>query len=269
VDGRQALYAAWAALLLTGTYPLWRAWRANRATTLRQAVVWAGLAWAAWVLSAATRAAFPNEDAGLWRYLPPCVTGCAAVAVLGARRPGVRAWNFVVLGLLAVLLRPVFQGLGELREIDLASLIVLATALAVGLINYLPTPLAAAAVPAAAVCAAEVAGLLGAFGGSWQPVEVAALALLAAAPWAGLAALRRRGGGTDFDRSWRDFRDRYGLVWGLRVCDQFNRAARHAGWPASLRWGGLRTPPGAAPDLKGPTAGLHALLKRFGPEEAQ
>ena len=37
------------------------------------------------------------------------------MAVLGARRPGVTAWNFVVAGLLAVLLRPLFEGLGELR----------------------------------------------------------------------------------------------------------------------------------------------------------
>jgi hypothetical protein len=267
VDGRQALYAACAALLLTGSYPLWRAWRANRATTLRQAVVWAGLAWAAWVLSAATRAAFPNEDATLWRYLPPCVTGCAAVAVLGARRPGVRAWNFVVLGLLAMLLLPVFTALGELRDLELPPLLFLSAALAVGLINYLPTPLAATAIPVAAACAAEVV-VLGRWapGGLWEAVF---LAFLAVGPWAGLAARRRRGAGTDFDRAWRAFRDRYGLVWGLRVCDQFNRAARHAGWPVSLRWGGLRTPPGSAPDLKGPTAGLHALLKRFGPEEAQ
>ena len=37
-----------------------------------------------------------------------------------------------------------------------------------------------------------------------------------------------------------------------------------------LRWAGLRpTTPGANPDLRVPTVGLHALLKRFGPEERQ
>jgi hypothetical protein len=38
------------------------------------------------------------------RYLALCLTGCVGVAVLGARRPGVGAWDFVLLGLLAVLL---------------------------------------------------------------------------------------------------------------------------------------------------------------------
>ena len=37
------------------------------------------------------------------------------MAVWGRDGPGVGAWNFVVAGLLAVLLLPVLNGLGELR----------------------------------------------------------------------------------------------------------------------------------------------------------
>jgi hypothetical protein len=39
---------------------------------------------------------------------------------------------------------------------------------------------------------------------------------------------------------WLDFRDRWGLVWGQRVREQFNHAAENAGWPIQLRWLGLR-----------------------------
>ena len=50
-----------------------------------------------------------------WRYTALCLTGCAGVAVLGARRPGVAAWHFVPLGLLAVLLMPLAEGWGHLQ----------------------------------------------------------------------------------------------------------------------------------------------------------
>src|SRR5260370_5873652 len=35
-------------ILLTAAYPLWRAWQANRRTSLVQAVHWAIIAWAGW-----------------------------------------------------------------------------------------------------------------------------------------------------------------------------------------------------------------------------
>jgi hypothetical protein len=235
---------------------------------LRQAVIWAACAWAAWAAAAAARAAWPKEPLFLWQYLPLCFTAGAGVAVLGARRPGVRAWSFVVLGLMAVLLLPALGGVELRPRLDLAPALFLSATLAVALLNYLPTPLGWAAAVVGGACAGELAVLAG-----WLPAgdwEAALLAVLAAAPWAGLAAARRRAAASEFDRTWRAFRDRYGLVWGLRVCDQFNRAAAHAGWPVVLRWSGLRpTAPGPAPDLRSPTAGLHALLKRFGPEESQ
>src|SRR5882724_2886965 len=93
-------------ILLFGTaYPLWHAWRANATTTLRPSIAWGAAAWLAWL------AAFALDDpTNLWRYLALSLTACAGVSVLGARRPGVGAWNFVVVGLLAVLLIPVARG---------------------------------------------------------------------------------------------------------------------------------------------------------------
>jgi hypothetical protein len=268
VDGTRAGFIAAAALLATGFYPLGRAAAANRGVALQHALAWTAAAWTAWTAAAAVRAFLPPADPqGLgmpWFYLALCLTAGAAVAVLGARRPGVAAWNLVVVALLAVLLLPAFNRLGDLRGLESPPLIFLAVLAAVGCLNYAATPLAAAVAPAGAACAAEIAVLGGWMErGDW---EIVFLFMLAAAPWAGLVALRRGRPATDFDRVWLDFRNRFGGLWGLRVRDQFNRAAANAGWPVELRWGGLR-PSKTSDDA--PLKGLRALLKRFGPAESQ
>lgn len=258
------LYAALGVLLLTGFYPLWRAWRANRATTLRQSVGWAGCAWLAWVAAAWVGAAWPGVDMRLSHYVALCLTGCAGAAVLGARRPGAGAWNFVVASLLVVLLWPVAEGLGDPR-LNVFNATFLSAALAVGVLNYLPTRTAAAVLPAGAACVVEFCVVL-----KWiDPAgwDSFALALLAVAPWLGLATRRRRKPATAFDREWLAFRDRFGAVWGLPARDQVNRAAANAGWGVVLEWRGLRTTAGnpAAPHAEA-LAGLRGVLKRFGPE---
>jgi hypothetical protein len=94
---------------------------------------------------------------------------------------------------------------------------------------------------------------------------------LAAVPWAGYVSWRRAAPPrTAFDRLWWEFRNRYGLVWGQRVREQFNRAAANAGWPVQLHWYGLLHFAGADSvdeemrlDM---FQTLQALLKRFGPE---
>src|SRR6516225_5987748 len=96
---------------VTGAYPLVSGWRCLRQTSLSHAYAWTCVAWLVWaaVLALAPNAVSPVVSAG--RYLGLCLIGCAGVAVLGARRPGVGAWNFVLLGLLAVMLLPLAQGL--------------------------------------------------------------------------------------------------------------------------------------------------------------
>src|SRR5262249_61185707 len=97
--------ALFLALFLIGLYPLLRAWWANRQTTLFQALNWALAAWLAWILTlfvADPRGTPGQLDAA--RYLALCLTGCARVAVLGARRPHVGAWEFVCVGFLGGLL---------------------------------------------------------------------------------------------------------------------------------------------------------------------
>ena len=54
------------------------------------------------------------------------------------------------------------------------------------------------------------------------------------------ASGRGRGRQAEIDELWLDFRDRFGLFWGQRVREQFNRSAVNAGWPVYLAWRGLR-----------------------------
>jgi hypothetical protein len=258
---RGAIVLLAALLLLLGTYPLAMALRSNRTTTLWQPLLWALAAWSAWVGVACLRALRPGAEERPAVYAALCLTGCAGIAVLGARRPGVSAWNFVVAGLLAVLMLPIRNGMGELR-MEPAQEIFLAVTLLVPILNYLPTRLGLSAVLTAAGCGGEMMRLLGWNFPGWG------LLLLALAPWTVWAALAVRKPPTELDRLWLAYRDRFGFVWGQRMQEQFNRAAHHAGWPVVLCWSGLRrTAADPSPDSAVLVATLRAVLKRFGPEE--
>lgn len=268
-----------AVLLLTGVMPLIVAARANQHTSLKHAVVWTWLAWLAWCAAAWSDVVMPESGGSLLPYLALCLTACAGIAVLGARWPGVAAWNFVVLGLLAVVLLPVLESIVVGRELKLEAprALFLGGAMAVMILNYLPTRLAPAALLLGAGCLIEIMVLDGnqALVARQEKVLPLTRLLIALAPWAGMERMLRRPAAPDrwnstqafFDMLWLDFRDRYGLVWGQRVREQFNRSAHHAGWPVILRWGGLRWT-SAAPLHDAVVRAeildvLRALLKRF------
>jgi hypothetical protein len=256
-----------AVLLVLAFFPLGVALRANQRTSLRQALLWTLGAWMAWTSVAWAHVWQPGHEYLALTYGALCLTGCAGVAVLGARRPGVTAWNFVVAGLLAVLLLPILNGLGELR-LEPAQEVFLAATLAVPLVNYLPTRLAIGALLLAAGCGTEMARICAK--PSQGGMDSLGLMLLAVSPWAAWAGLwRGREGCTKFDSLWLTYRDRFGFAWSQRMREQFNQAIRHAGWPVVLRWQGLEptaeTPP---PDSSALLTLLHAVLRRFGPEES-
>lgn len=253
-----------ALLLLTGMIPLLGALRANRSTTLRFPLWWALLAWLTWVSVAGSRVVQPDTEPRITVYTALCLTSCAGMAVLGARRPGASAWNFVVLGLLAVLLLPILNGLGQLR-LEAMQELFLAVMLIVPFLNYLPTRMGPSIVLAGVGCGWELMRLIGwAEGMSWP-----GLLSLAACPWAAWIAVANRGQAeSEFDRLWRAYRDRFGFVWGQRMREQFNRAAHHAGWPVALNWSGLHPTADHPPlDSAQLVTLLRAVLKRFGPEE--
>jgi hypothetical protein len=257
---------------LSGIYPLVRAGWAVRPTSLAHAWIWAAIAWLTWGLVLALAPAADAATLHAGRYLGLCLIGCAGVAVLGARRPGVAAWNFVVLGLLAVLLLAWAEELLIGSDVRLGGIraVFLAGTLTVAILNYLPTRLAVAALLVAGGCALEMWALLEpTMAAAWEERLPWTALCFGLAPWAGWAACRWQATPTaEVDRLWREFRDRYGLVWGQRLREQFNRAAANAGWPIELSWHGLRASAGASsitPELQSVSLEtLQALLKRFG-----
>ena len=264
-------------IYVTGLYPLLRAWQANRQTSLFQAVHWAGAAWLAWGLTVGGEAlGLTPETLRVVTYLALCLTGSAGVAVLGARRPGVGPWNFVLLGLLAVMLLPLAEGLlaRGAGHLEGPRMLFLAATLAVIVLNYLPTRLG----PVALLLGVGASMHLLLLGGpeTWREVLTTCTPvgnlLLAVVPWAGLERMASRAAPpSEFDRIWLDFRDRFGLVWGQRLREQFNNSASHAGWPVILRWRGLRIVPGSPPptneDAQAMLDVLYALMKRFRSDE--
>jgi hypothetical protein len=246
------------ALLLSGFYPLGTAWQANRRTSLRDAVLWAALAWASW--SVPLLVDQPAESI----FVALSCSGCAGIAVLGARRPHVFAWNFVVLGLLCVLLLPLAeQWVIGTRSFDLLRLVFLAATLAIGTLNYLPTRFGFAAAVATLVGGGWLAVLVQPawFDELWigWTLRIATLSI----PWLALLSPARR---TDdpLRNGWLRFRDRMGLVWGQRTREHFNRAAEHAGLPIRLGWSGpIATGTIAEQEQARAVRILDGLTKRF------
>jgi hypothetical protein len=251
----------WAAILTAfAGVPVLRAWWANRRTVLAHSLVWGIAAWLTWVAAAAADSTFAL-------YLALCLTACAGVAVLGARQPGAAAWHAVVAVLLAVLLVPIAEGLGAGAPLPVETLRLcfLGAALVVGLVNYIPTRLGLGALALLAACALELRWLDAEMP---PPERAAAIVLAALAPWLGwLGRWAARRAEWEGDRKWRDFRDRHGMVWALRLREQFNRAAAHGELALELRWRGIQridgnplneTERSAVLDL------LTALMQRFG-----
>jgi hypothetical protein len=262
----QAAVSIFAAGLLV---PLW-AWWTNRRSSLGHALLWgagAGIAWILFLVSEARTAPAERGDQTLLacRYLALCLTGGAGVAVLGARRPYVGAWNFVVVGLLAVMLLPLFESIVLRKGLDdPLRIFFMGATIAVGALNYVPTCAGPAALLLIIGCAGQML-LLFAPEALAPSAECGTEIALLLAPWGALLGWRwRRPGHRSLDQLWLSFRDRYGLLWSQRVREQFNHAARHAGWPAFLGWRGLRRSGAiSVAEEKEMLRTLEAALKRF------
>jgi hypothetical protein len=251
-------------ILAAGAIPCWRAWAANRTSSLSHAVAWAILTWISWTALAFFRTTAWTNYLDALHFVAICLTACSGVAVFGARNPGAGAWNLVVLGLFAVMMLPLAEQLilGT-PSLGWVRLIFLAATIALVVLNYLPTCLGSAAGLLGISCALELSRLADPDGTAIS--DSLALGGLALVPWiAWLAWIVRSRPLSEFDRLWLDFRDRYGLVWAQRVREQFNRAAANAAWPVRLRWRGLDSDLGPTVANDEAVATLRALLKRFG-----
>lgn len=257
-------------LYATGAYPMYRAWNANREWPLQLAMNWALAAWASWGGALALFVWYGDDvDLHFPRYVSLALTICAGVAVLGARRPGVTAWNFVVLSLFGVMLLPVAQEflLGK-QPMHWMVALFLISGLCIFFLNYFPT----------CFLFADVVFLAASLYESWLLITGTTPFLapspgiigMGLVPWlAFLGHQQAPISEVEFDRVWLDFRNRYGVLWGQRMREQFNRVAANSGWLAQLYWQGLYLFASEnIPDeetQKEMVRVLRALLKRFLP----
>ena len=254
------MYVLKCSLWCLALIPWFEAWRRNRETTVLHAVHWGMLAWLAWGY------VIGKEAFGDATLIALCLTGCAGVAVLGARRPQVGAWNFVVLGLAAVMLLPLAEGwiLGT-RSLDGLRQFFLVSTLAIGIGNYLPTRLAWGGCSLGLGCGLllwEKWAMSSSLDHSWH--DGAHLAILLS-PWlAWIPLLKKSREGRPLDDVWLSFRDRMGIVWAQRVREQFNASAKNQNWPVELTWRGVEGPEEMP---EGVEPALNALLKRFRTQE--
>jgi hypothetical protein len=250
-----------------GIIPLSVAWNAQKCTTLRHAILWTITAWAGWgVVLLEQIFPTPTFSASI-TYLALCLSSCAGMAVLGARRPGAGAWNFVVCGLLAVLLLPIAEGFGEVHP---TLLWFLGATLLIIPVNYGLTRLG---VPALMLSLALVMPMLFLFGTDstqgrlWEIVSMSWPLMMSLSPWIAWALVSWQSRShTEFDRVWVSFRNSFGMIWALRIRDQFNRSAANSGQVYCLRWSGLQSRGlSQSPESPAPQAlvTLRALLRRF------
>jgi hypothetical protein len=250
-------------------------------------------AWAAFAFFALACAEFAAAWAAgvAWlphaRFLAAGATFCPLMALLGAKRPQDRGWQFVVVSLWGLV---VFYGLTELAYWPhrtptlhwVVRWLLVVPLMAMGLLNYLPTrywlPAILAAIGQALLLSPQLPEvqrwLPAIFTDAANPGAIAALTgivSLAAALAVVILFARRRTVGILFDRAWLDFRDHFGTFWALRVAARFNQSAEQLGWNGRLAWHGLvptdtanpRASERADDDSSSQRQVMQSLLRRF------
>ena len=253
-------------------------YRQLRGTTLIGPWYWAAIALLSLVLVEAARHLLPEwRGASLYQLVAASATLCPFMALLGAKRPQHRGWHFVVVALWAILILPALESIAlnpgqepDIHGLRSGFLLVL---ILVGLLNCLPTRFCISGlVMAASQCVLLGDYLpfsfpLGHFGVDPPTTGLCGFVLSLAAT----AVTRRntRRANKALDRLWLDFRDAYGLLWGLRFAERVNSSAEICDWNVRLRWKGFVTsdeaelieiPEATAAMLR---QNLEGLLRRF------
>lgn len=215
-----------------------------------------------------------GEPATPWthalRFTAAVSSICPVMALLGAKRPQDRGWQFIVLSLWVILSLPAAHWLlfGGMREIHPAQVGLLAILIGAGAINALATRHWLAGL----LYALGQVALLGPYFSSLSPWlagqrgPLIGLALVVASSLLLALSRERSNAPSGLDRVWLDFRNAFGAVWGLRVMERMNVSSAMYGWPVTLTWQGF-IPREDAQSAAEPAAivedSLRTLLRRF------
>lgn len=251
-----------------------------RATTLGAPCLWAavsGIALAAWALLSTSLEGIAHLAT---QFALAATTFCPLMAVLGAKRPQDRGWQWVVLSLWVVLVWPAAQAVllpsGVRLELFIAWRLFLWGLIVLGLLNYLPTRHWRAAVLVAVgqvLLLREHLGLGQPPASPW-PLLVSIGALVSAAWDVELSALKRPQPSSsatalqELTQRWLSFRDSFGAFWALRVLGRINQLLDQQHWPLELTWSGFAAQQEpTAEQLATLTQSLDSMLRRFEAEE--
>lgn len=273
-------------LILTVTVsalvPVGLAFQKARGTSLQGAILWGAMTL---VLASISQAVAISEPASTGRpisgqfiYLATLTGLASAISVLNARRPGSGAWAILMGILVLVFLLPWLEGGGLARteggwiRLRLTApwtifygLLVLA-----GVTNFLATRYFWGALIFGIGLIAMDFGLVRTDlekplrGMIWEFVALA----YGTSVWVTTMAGSRRAATSDLARLWLWFRDHWGVVWGLRVMERFNKTAELSNWAIRLAWQGPVYRDGVSPALPDTippqaVATLMSLLRRF------
>ena len=262
------LMAAVGTLLLVHTRLDWRG------TTLAAPVYW--------LIAAILGLGLTHAMVPLWapdwsdeslQYAAATLLFAPPLAVLGAKRPQDRGWQWVVFCLLITLWIPIIQGklqsAGDHFSVFVAWTLFHATLILVGLLAYLPTRHALASLCYAAGHASLLAPTFASPNGWTTWYAPFGLALLAAAGMLVLVRPRPPTAKSAWERLWVRFRDAFGAFWALRVMQRVNEGSTHGQWGFQLAWDGLVDPQSGMPMTVTPDQqakleqALRTQLRRF------
>jgi hypothetical protein len=271
-----------------------------RGTTLMMPCLWVATSAAALAVLAVTEIVWPNADGigmSAIRFAAYASTLCPIVAVLGAKRPQDRGWQWVVLTLWLVIVWPAAQSLANPAgpRVELAPLwkLFVVGVIALGPLNYIATRNTVAALFTATGQVVLLSEYLGFRESNILHLPAALTCFLLAAvmifvrrekPAEGTMSLSKnpspspspeyRGGGFQSGSlichqqtaRWLKFRNCYGAFWGIRILQRVNEAAALRAWPVQLTWHGFEKVAEQAPDAVQEAEieqTLDTLLRRF------